>query len=41
MQLRFIAGNYRAGIIAAADRTRRVLAYELLLPNGAVRNLIP
>lgn len=37
--------NSLQGIIAqellpAADRTRRVLAYELLIANGAVRNLI-
>lgn len=37
--------NALQGIIAqellpAADRTRRVLAYELLIANGAVRNLI-
>jgi twitching motility protein PilT len=37
--------NSMQGIIAqellpAADRTRRVLAYELLVANGAVRNLI-
>ena len=37
--------NAMQGIIAqdllpAADRTRRVLAYELLVANGAVRNLI-
>ena len=37
--------NALQGIIAqdllpAADRTRRVLAYELLMANGAVRNLI-
>ena len=37
--------NALQGIIAqellpAADRTRRVLAYELLVANGAVRNLI-
>src|SRR5215472_8900622 len=37
--------NSMQGIIAqellpAADRTRRVLAYELLIANGAVRNLI-
>ncbi len=38
-------GNALQGIISqdllpAADRTRRVLAYELLIANGAVRNLI-
>src|SRR5436189_1294715 len=38
-------GNALQGIIAqdllpAADRTRRVLAYELIVANGAVRNLI-
>src|SRR5258706_1366697 len=38
-------GNALQGIIAqdllpAADRTRRVLAYELIAANGAVRNLI-
>ena len=27
-------------LLPAADRTRRVLAYELLIANGAVRNLI-
>ena len=27
-------------LLPAADRTRRVLAYELLMANGAVRNLI-
>jgi twitching motility protein PilT len=37
--------NALQGIIAqdllpAADRTRRVLGYELLIANGAVRNLI-
>jgi len=37
--------NALQGIIAqellpAADRTRRVLAYELIVANGAVRNLI-
>ena len=37
--------NAMQGIIAqdllpAADRTRRVLAYELIVANGAVRNLI-
>ena len=37
--------NALQGIIAqellpAVDRTRRVLAYELLVANGAVRNLI-
>jgi twitching motility protein PilT len=37
--------NALQGIIAqdllpAADRTRRILAYELLVANGAVRNLI-
>ena len=37
--------NSLQGIIAqdllpAADRTRRVLAYELIVANGAVRNLI-
>ncbi|HXU75727.1 MAG TPA: ATPase, T2SS/T4P/T4SS family, partial [Methylomirabilota bacterium] len=38
-------GNALQGIIAqdllpAADRTRRVLAYELIVASGAVRNLI-
>jgi twitching motility protein PilT len=27
-------------LLPAADRTRRILAYELLVANGAVRNLI-
>ena len=27
-------------LLPAADRTRRVLAYELLVANGAVRNMI-
>ena len=27
-------------LLPAADRTRRVLAYELIVANGAVRNLI-
>jgi twitching motility protein PilT len=27
-------------LLPAADRTRRVLAYEMLIANGAVRNLI-
>jgi len=27
-------------LLPAADRTKRVLAYELLIANGAVRNLI-
>jgi twitching motility protein PilT len=30
----------REDLLPAADRTRRVLAYELLIANGAVRNMI-
>ena len=35
-----LQGIISQDLLPAADRTRRVLAYELLMTNGAVRNLI-
>jgi twitching motility protein PilT len=35
-----LQGILSQDLLPAADRTRRVLAYELLIANGAVRNLI-
>src|SRR5688572_21410360 len=35
-----LQGIMAQDLLPAADRTRRVLAYELLIANGAVRNLI-
>ena len=35
-----LQGILSQDLLPAADRTRRVLAYELLMANGAVRNLI-
>jgi len=35
-----LQGIISQDLLPAADRTRRVLAYELLIANGAVRNLI-
>jgi len=35
-----LQGILAQDLLPAADRTRRVLAYELLITNGAVRNLI-
>ncbi|MDE3069033.1 MAG: PilT/PilU family type 4a pilus ATPase [Verrucomicrobiota bacterium] len=35
-----LQGIISQDLLPAADRTRRVLAYELLMANGAVRNLI-
>jgi twitching motility protein PilT len=35
-----LQGIISQDLLPAADRTRRVLAYELLVANGAVRNLI-
>jgi twitching motility protein PilT len=35
-----LQGIIAQDLLPAADRTRRVLAYELVVANGAVRNLI-
>src|SRR5207244_6379520 len=35
-----LQGILAQDLLPAADRTRRVLAYELIVANGAVRNLI-
>jgi twitching motility protein PilT len=35
-----LQGIISQDLLPAADRTRRVLAYELIVANGAVRNLI-
>jgi len=35
-----LQGIISQDLLPAADRTRRVLAYELIVSNGAVRNLI-